>query len=750
MFKNKMPFNTKTLSRWTTGLLVGLLLLYYVFTLLNTNNIAEQVDMIGEHPYPVALRLGEVDTCLTQLRILPERLIYARAPEMIALVREHYESIDKELQAHFAFVAENYLSSPADVRDLQAYYSVLRENQEGLLALCESDGCTNGQVMAYYGENIVPLLDEMDALVQKMLAGTESKFAQFKTLAFHSRTSTILFATILTLVVLVVLGIYLHILRIKSREEAKLRQVLQDALESAQNANEAKSRFLFNMSHDIRTPMNAIIGMTAVAGMYLNDPHKVKDCLYKISVSSKHLLGLINDILDMSKIENGKIALNKEEFILPDLVHGFITIVQPQAETKGLDLDISVNNLEHERVVGDTLRINQILLNVTGNAVKFTPTGGKITLRIQELPPQHKGYGTYQFTISDTGIGMSDDFLEKIFSPFERAVSSTSAKVEGTGLGMAITKNIVDMMNGDIDVVSAEGEGTTFTITLHLELQKSEGEVFDFSSLRELRALVVDDDSDVCQNTASMLSDIGMQSDWALSGAAAVEKVSEAQAVNSQYHSVIIDWKMPQMDGLETTRRIRQIVGAETPIIILTAYDWTEIEQEAKEAGVNAFLEKPLFRSRLYQVMYDVVFGEQQDSDGETTGDVFFDGHVLLVEDNAINMEIAQEFISRSGGMVEKAWDGREAVEMLQKAPNGYYSLIFMDIQMPNMNGYEASMTIRQLEQSQDRVHTPIVAMSANAFVDDIDKAYAAGIDAYITKPVSLEEIHKVLRRYQK
>ncbi|WP_197068270.1 response regulator [Candidatus Soleaferrea massiliensis] len=731
-------------------MLLALLIVFYIITIVNTNTISSQVEMIGDHPYPVAISVGEVDTYLAQLRILPERLVYSHTPEMINTVHQHYESIDGEVRDNLDFIVEKYIHSPEDALRLSELYDSLRDEQNKLLVLCQDPAFTSEDTSSFFKENIEPKLDEMNQLTSSMIDGSRTTFAAFKNFALDSRLNTIILSTVLTLAVIVSLGVYLYILKCKSEHEEEMRNALASALESAQSANTAKSQFLSNMSHDIRTPMNAIIGMTAIAGMHLEEPSKVKDCLNKIAISSKHLLGLINDVLDMSKIESGKIALNNEEFILPELVHSFVTIVQPQAKSKELDFDISISNIEHERVIGDTLRINQILLNIMGNAIKFTPSGGSVHVKICELPPQHKGYGTYQFVISDTGIGMSEAFLERLYEPFERVQTSTNSKIEGTGLGMAITKSIVDMMNGQIAVQSELGKGTRFQITLHLKLQKTEEELIDFSALQELRCLVVDDDQDVCENTTGLLAEIGMNSEWVLSGALAVEKVSEAHRIHRNFHSIIIDWKMPGMDGLETTRRIRSIVGAETPIIILTAYDWTEIEDEAKQAGVNAFLAKPLFKSRLYHVMHDIVFREQSEPSAKAadSADSPLDGRVLLVEDNQMNMEIAEEFIKRCGCSVEKAWNGREAAEMVKNATNGYYKLIFMDIQMPQMNGYEATRQIRQLEHAQGRVHTPIVAMSANAFVEDIDSAYAAGMDAYITKPVGMEKIRSILQQY--
>ena len=750
MAKEKFLSNTKMLSRWTAALLIGLLVVYYTLTLINTNRIVRHVEMIANHPYPVAVAVGEVNRNLALLRILPERLGAVRTPDVIDLVRSHYKDIDTTLVESFDYMVDNYVYRPGDAPLLRQLYLDLRDEQGKLLELCGDPGFTSAQAASFFAEKIDPKIDEMYRITATMLSGTKVTFAEFVQLARDSRTRVIVYSSILMFAVIAALCVYLSILKSKGSQEEAMLRALREALTSAQSANAAKSRFLFSMSHDIRTPMNAIIGMTTIAGMHLDDPLKIKDCLGKISASSRHLLGLINDVLDMSKIESGKIALNDEEFVLPELVRDLVAIILPQANAKKLQFDVSVGSMEHERVIGDTLRISQAILNVVGNALKFTEPGGSVKLDICELPPQYHGYGMYQFVVSDTGVGIPEDFLDKIFDPFERVRTCTISKVEGTGLGMAITKNIVDMVNGRIAVASERGKGTTFTLTFPLKLQEDEAEAFDCSALRDLRALVVDDDRDVCENTARMLEDIGMRGEWVLTGAEAVEKAASAHRANRDYHSVIVDWKMPGMDGLETARRIRGIVGDEVPIIILTAYDWTEIEEEAKEAGVDAFLPKPLFRSHLCHALRDTVLGGQgaQEAAPDENAETVFDARVLLVEDNDINMEIAGTFIQQYGCAIEQAWDGEEAVRMIKGMPKGYYKLVFMDIQMPKMDGYEATRRIRQMEQSQGASHIPIVAMSANAFVEDMDKAYTAGMDDYITKPIALEEISNVLKKY--
>ena len=751
MFKKYIAnVNSKKLSKWTTFLLVFLLILYYIVTLVNTNRIAEQVELISNHPFPTAVEVGDVTTYVARLNGLAERLTYIRTDEVREDVKSDYEDIDKKLTGSLEFIAESYSYRPEDAPLVQQAYFEFRSDFDQFLVLCGDSAFTDAEAISYYMENIQPKIVQLNDMTSAMTLGAKIKFAEFEQLARRSRFSTILFSTILSMVVMSSLFIYLRLLREKRIQEQQLQAGLRDALAIAQNANAAKSQFLSNMSHDIRTPMNAIIGMTAIASMNLGDSEKVKDCLCKVSASSKHLLSLINDVLDMSKIESGKISLNEEDIVLPELIQANITLIQQQTKAKHLELDVSISNLEHERVVGDSLRINQILLNIMGNAVKFTHSGGKVSLKIRELPPQHSGYGTYQFIVSDTGIGMSEEFMEKIYQPFERAQSSTHSKIEGTGLGMAITKSIVDMMRGQITVQSQAGVGTVFQVTLHLKLQKNTEEAFDFSALRELRILVADDDQEVCEDTSRMLTDIGMHSEWVLTGEEAVSRTVAAHETCRDYHSVIIDWKMPGMDGLETTRRIRSIVGDDVPIIILTAYDWSDIEEEANEAGVDAFLAKPLFKSRLYHALNDLISGEKS-SHKPAENDPFsspLKGRVLLVEDNALNMEIARELIQNFGGVVESVWDGSEAVRVMEAAPSGYYDLVFMDIRMPHMDGYEATRRIRQLEREKGLAPTPIVAMSADAFVEDESMAYEVGMDGYITKPVVVPELHRVLRKY--
>lgn len=556
-----------------------------------------------------------------------------------------------------------------------------------------------------------------------------------------------------------VLGAFLAI-TIKNREEyqnslqmandalKKSNAALKDAYEAADRASSAKTDFLSNMSHDIRTPMNAIIGMTAIAGAYIDDKERVQDCLAKITASSKHLLSLINEILDMSRIESGKLTLSEEEFNLSDLIENLLTMVRPQVAEKNHQLNVRIVDIEHEDVIGDSLRIQQAFVNIMSNAVKYTPDGGTINLTISERPTNKTRVGCYEFVFEDNGIGMSREFMKKLFTPFERAENEYSSKIQGTGLGMAITKNIVNMMNGDIKVKSVQGEGTTFTVTIFLRLQS----VDDVSTeeLAGLPVLVVDDDEICCQSTAEILKEIGMDSEWVTNGRTAVERVAQRHDNDDDFFAVILDWKMPDMDGLETAKEIRRRVGNEVPIIILSAYDWTDIEMEARAAGVDAFISKPLFKSRLTS-LFKGLAGEETEEPRNELEDIaqsdYSDKRILLVEDNEINREIAVEILGMTGIQIETAENGKIAVDMVSDSADGYYDLVFMDIQMPVMNGYDAASAIRSLGRKYTN-RLPIVAMTANAFAEDVVATKNAGMNEHIAKPLDLGKLDDAMKRW--
>lgn len=523
-------------------------------------------------------------------------------------------------------------------------------------------------------------------------------------------------------------------------------QELEVALLRAESANSAKTTFLNNMSHDIRTPMNAIIGFTSLAASHINNKEKVKEYLSKISTSSEHLLSLINDILDMSRIESGKVKISENPLHLPDLLHDIRTIVQPNIASRQLEFLIDTVDVRDEDIIADKLRLTQILLNILSNGIKFNRIGGTIAIRVKQLKTAPTGYGSYQFIIRDTGIGMKPEFQEHIFESFSREETSTVSGIQGTGLGMAITKNIVDMMGGTITVKSEEGKGSEFTVNLTFKLSGEKKTYEKIEKLQGLKVLVADDDTDTCLSVSSMLTEIGMRSEWTVSGKEAVIRTKHAMEIGDEFYAYIIDWLMPDMNGIETVRRIRRVIGESRPIIILTAYDWSDVEEEAREAGVTAFCEKPLFMSQLRDLLSNPVPTEQ--TPVEKTLD-YSGKRILLVEDNELNQEIAQTILEGAGFTIDTADNGMTAVEKMEQAAPGQYDLILMDIQMPIMNGYEASKRIRALKDPV-KASVPIIAMTANAFEEDREKSYEAGMNGHLAKPVSVESLMNMICKFIK
>ena len=530
-----------------------------------------------------------------------------------------------------------------------------------------------------------------------------------------------------------------------NNELAENRKELQAALVSAEHANRAKTVFLNNMSHDIRTPMNAIIGFTSLAATHIDNKEQVKDYLGKIMTSSQHLLSLINDVLDMSRIESGKVKIEEKAMHLPEVIHDIRTIIQAGITAKQLDFFIDIEDVDNEDIIGDSLRLNQILLNILGNAIKFTPTGGIVSLRVIETHTAPKGYADYEFRVKDNGIGMSEEFQKHIFEAFTREKTATVSGIQGTGLGMAITKNIVDMMNGTIVVNSEEGKGTEFIVSLRFKLS---GEVVRYEKIPELqgiRALVADDDTNACRSVSKMLREIGLRPEWTISGKEAVIRAEDAMEIGDEFGVYIIDWLMPDMNGIETVRRIRRVVGNNKPIIILTAYDWADIEQEAREAGVTAFCSKPLFMSELRDILSQP-FRVKEDSDKEKTSKKtgFKGKHILLAEDNELNAEIANEILGEKGFIVDTVGDGTDAVAIMENGNKEGYDLILMDIQMPVMDGYEATKRIRALKDTQ-AANIPIIAMTANAFEEDKKMALSVGMNGYILKPIDVDRLVEMM-----
>lgn len=529
--------------------------------------------------------------------------------------------------------------------------------------------------------------------------------------------------------------------------EMKQQRILEDALARAEHASRAKSTFLSNMSHDIRTPMNAIIGFTSLASTHLDNKDRVRDYLEKIMSSSNHLLSLINDVLEMSRIESGKLHLNETECNLSEIMHELRNILQADVREKKLDFFIDTVDVFDENVICDRLRLNQILLNLLGNSIKFTKPGGSISVRILEKEGGTKDRTLYEIRVKDNGIGMSEEFVKRIFEPFEREKNTTVSGIQGTGLGMPITKNIVEAMGGTIEVYSKQNEGSEFIVTVPFKLSENTDRNIVIEELKGVHALVVDDDFNTCDSVTQMLMEIGLRAEWTLNGKEALLRTRQAIRRHDEYKIYIIDWLMPDMSGVEVAKSIRSEIGDSVPIIVLTAYDWADIEEEAREAGVNAFCSKPLFISEFIRCLVQVLNLEKEEKEkAQSDEEVCMGGRILLVEDNELNREIATEILTEAGFQIEEADNGKTAVEMLKASKPGYYKLVLMDIQMPVMDGYEATRAIRQLDDDEIS-NIPIVAMTANAFDEDRKKAFECGMNSHIAKPVDVEILFDTLKK---
>lgn len=643
----------------------------------------------------------------------------------IDLVNDSYEYLKRE-------GLDDSLPTDGKFSDLRSYWKDVA-NDSDIERLCELNDIETLR------EHLLPGIPYLQC-EYRVMRGDEERWLQVSTLCI-ARDANALPTDILVTIQ--------DVTEQKAAELAS-RQALEDAFQAAEHASQAKSDFLNSMSHDIRTPMNSIMGLTAIASMHTDDPERVRECLANISSASHHLLGLINEVLDMAKIESGSIGLTDEEFELSDSIEKLLTIVNPQIVAKNLDLRVDVVDIKHEHVIGDLTRLQQVFVNIMGNAIKFTPEGGSISMRISELPSRVHDSGCYEFVFSDTGCGMSKEFMETIFEPFTRANDSRTTGIEGTGLGMAIVKSVVSLMDGTVDVDSELGKGTTFTVTVHLKLR--DGAAVDLSDLKDIRVLVVDDDDVACEGACALLEDIGMRANFEMSGPAGVQAVVDADASDDPFKAVILDWRMPGMSGLEVAKEIRERVKQAPPIIILSGYDWSMIEQEAREIGVDAFISKPLFRSRLIQVMKELLSGEvaEQADPKAMLEECAFDGYrVLLTEDNIMATVIGQEIIGLTGAEVEHAENGQVAVDMLLEHEPGYYDFVFMDIQMPVMNGYEATTAIRAASIGRpDLARIPIIALSADAFAEDVKHAHSVGMNDHMAKPMEIESLVAIMRKW--
>ncbi|MBP3361269.1 MAG: response regulator [Clostridia bacterium] len=541
----------------------------------------------------------------------------------------------------------------------------------------------------------------------------------------------------------ILLSLIAMFLRYFTLNRAQVKE-LEEARQEAEIASKSKGEFLSNMSHDIRTPMNAIVGMTAIATAHMDDPQQVQNCLKKITMSSRHLLGLINDVLDMSKIESGKMTLNEELVSLREIMESIVSIVQPQVKAKHQKFNISIFNILSENVHCDSVRLNQLLLNLLSNAIKFTPENGSIEVMLHEEPsPRGDEYVRIRIHVKDNGIGMSDEFRQHIFESFAREDNKRIHRTEGTGLGMAITKYIVDAMKGEITVKSQQGVGTEFQVVL--DMMRAEERVEDMI-LPDWIMLVVDDDRQLCESTVDSLRSIGIRSEWVLNGEDAVKMASRHHREHNDYHVILLDWQLPDMDGIQTARELRRQLGDDVPILLMSAYDWSEIEEEARAAGISGFLMKPLFRSTLFYGLKPYMDVEDVQPVREESTIKFSDRRVLVAEDNELNWEIANELLSDLGLELEWAENGEVCTEMFRSSEPGYYDAVLMDIRMPIMDGYKATDTIRAMNRPDASL--PIIAMTADAYSDDIQRCLSHGMNAHVAKPIDIDEVVRILKKY--
>lgn len=631
------------------------------------------------------------------------------------------------------------------------YFSVVREKQDDDKMEEAEEFITNLAVSMEAGENYSDVLQFdgnrqqvystalansewylVTALPYGVLNETVNSLSQQRLIA-----TFVSFAVIATLLLLIFFR-YFQLMRLQLQEVEESRQI-------ALQATKAKSEFLSNMSHDIRTPMNAIVGMTAIATAHIDDKEQVQNCLKKISLSGRHLLGLINDVLDMSKIESGKMTLSMDQISLPEVVEGIVGIVQSQVHGKNQSFNVHVDNIEVESVYCDSVRLNQVLLNLLSNAVKYTQEGGSISLSLyEEVSPKGDNYIRVHIKVEDNGIGMDEEFQQKIFDSYSRADNKRVHKTEGAGLGMAITKYIVDAMEGTIQVESKLGQGTKFNLILDLE--KAEIEEMDMI-LPAWKMLVVDDDEMLCKTTVEALKDIGVTADWTLSGEKAIALVEQHHKKEDDYQIILLDWKLPGMNGIQVAREIRRSLGHNVPILLISAYDWSEFEAEAREAGVDGFISKPLFKSTLYYGLQKYM-GVEESAEEQDKQHMDLSGRrILVAEDNDLNWEVLNELLSDAGMKLEWAENGQICVDMFAQSEQGYYDAILMDVRMPVMNGHEATTAIRALERA-DAQSVPIIAMTADAFSEDVQKCLDCGMNAHTAKPINLEEVLFLLRKY--
>lgn len=721
---------------------------YVVFTTHSIFTISRQINYVAEHPYKAMSEINKIRARVFEMNTyLP--IFISETENNLDGIRSVLRTSCQENEKSLKILDEIYLGKKEDLTELNDALDELKKALIQSVENSENNKMDRPAVQKYFDKEIEPIRVKTDTAIQKVIDSADRRVLIIQESTEEKAEAAIFYAVVIGLLMIVIV-IYAYKLRneyLINDELKRQQKILQDALLVAQKANDAKRDFLSRMSHEIRTPMNAIIGMSAFAFNYLDDKKRTADCLRKITFSSKHLLMLLNDVLDMSKIENGKLNIRQELFDLKNLVTSLADINYGIATAKGLAFEIVISGFKDELLLGDSMRVNQILLNLLSNAIKFTPKGGSVRLEIRMLRSASDKIWL-RFIVKDSGIGMKKEFLEHLYEPFEQADNGIARKYGGTGLGMAITKNLVAIMDGTIEVESQEGAGTTFMVDLPFGVSKVDKKTA--AEMEEMRVLVVDDDNDTCEHAVVLLKGMGVNVDWALNGFEAIEKVRSACEDDGRCYDVcFIDWCMPELDGIETARRMRRYVGPDVLIIIISAYDWSGIEEQAKAAGVNAFIAKPFFASNLYNTLLTVSrkpeLGFSAVGNKETYD--FGGKKELLVEDNELNMEIASELLKFVNLQVEHAENGKVAVDIFRNSKEKEYALIFMDIQMPLMNGYDAARCIRSSEHPAAGT-IPIIAMTANAFNDDVQAAFDAGMNGHLAKPIDVEVLYKTIARY--
>ena len=721
---------------------------YVVFTTHSIFTISRQINYVAEHPYKAMSEINKIRARVFEMNTyLP--IFISETENNLDGIRSVLRTSCQENEKSLKILDEIYLGKKEDLTELNDALDELKKALIQSVENSENNKMDRPAVQKYFDKEIEPIRVKTDTAIQKVIDSADRRVLIIQESTEEKAEAAILYAAVIGLLMIVIV-IYAYKLRneyLINDELKRQQKILQDALLVAQKANDAKRDFLSRMSHEIRTPMNAIIGMSAIAFNYLDDKKRTADCLSKITFSSKHLLMLLNDVLDMSKIENGKLNIRQELFDLKNLVTSLADINYGLATAKGLSFEIVISGFKDELLLGDSMRVNQILLNLLSNAIKFTPKGGSVKLEIRMLRSASDKIWL-RFIVKDSGIGMKKEFLEHLYEPFEQADNGIARKYGGTGLGMAITKNLVAIMDGTIEVESQEGAGTTFMVDLPFGVSKVDKKTA--AEMEEMRVLVVDDDNDTCEHAVVLLKGMGVNVDWALNGFEAIEKVRSACEDDGRCYDVcFIDWCMPELDGIETARRMRRYVGPDVLIIIISAYDWSGIEEQAKAAGVNAFIAKPFFASNLYNTLLTVSrkpeLGFSAVGNKETYD--FGGKKVLLVEDNELNMEIASELLKFVNLQVEHAENGKVAVDIFRNSKEKEYALIFMDIQMPLMNGYDAARCIRSSEHPAAGT-IPIIAMTANAFAEDVQLSLKAGVNEHIAKPIEITTLYKIITKW--